>query len=322
MGFRANVKSKLSQSTAGVKCLHCIRRVRELAYGAFVSDYQACCNIYRKRFSHKIDLAHPTAYTEKLNWLKLFYRDADMPVCSDKYRIRTFLAAHGYDHLANTLLGVYEHAADIDFDALPNRFVAKANHGSSWNLICTDKSKLNWKKACAEMDSWMKQDLSVFGREWNYRDIPRRILIEQFIDAPALTDYKFMCFNGSAKYLQINHDFEGKHYVDFYDVDWNKVPFTYGSYHRSDFVLGKPPRFDDMRRIAEELAAQFPFVRVDFYNPDARIILGELTFFPGGGLWPLNPQETGYDAILGAELRLPDANYNLKLLQKLQRSAK
>ena len=125
-----------------------------------------------------------------------------------------------------------------------------------------------------------------------------------------------MCFNGEPKYLQINNDKDGMHYVDFYDINWNKVNFTYKNYIQSDHVLPLPPQFDEMKELARELSAPFPYVRVDFYNPPNQIIFGELTFFPGSGLLPLVPVENNYDALLGAELDLPSPNHNLEIYKK------
>ena len=103
------------------------------------------------------------------------------------------------------------------------------------------------------------------------------------------------------------------HYVDFYDIEWKRVDFTYNKFKKSDHVLPVPPQFEDMKKLARELSAPFPYVRVDFYNPPGKIIFGELTFFPGSGLLPLIPVKNNYDELLGSQLNLPKANHNLNL---------
>lgn len=321
MKLKNALKKKLFSTATGQVFFYKVRKLRELwAYRR--SDIDALQRIYQKRFGHRIDFINPVAFTEKLQWLKLFYRDEKMTLCSDKYRIREYLESLGLEYLANDLIGVYKDAYDIDWNALPNKFVAKANHGSGWNLICTDKTKLDRKDNCGLMNEWLKLDLSAFGREWNYKEIEPRIVVEKYIEHEPLNDYKYMCFNGEPLYMQLNNDFEGKHYVDFYELDgWKHLPYTYGPYHLSDRVIEKPPMYDEMLELAKQLSKPFPFVRVDFYNYDDVVILGELTFFPGGGLWPLNPVETGYDKILGERLQLPSPNHNLELLAKLKEKA-
>lgn len=318
MSIKNQIKNRLFKSANGRIFFFQIRRLREKTNLFLYSDYRCLNRLYRQRFGRNLDLADPKTYTERLQWLKLFYHHQDMPRCSDKYKVHQYLKEQGHAELCNELLGVYDDAEKIDFDSLPNKFVAKANHGSSWNLICKDKSKFNWKDEAKVMNMWLKLDLYVFGREWNYHEIEPRIVVEKFIEHEPLNDYKFMCFNGEPLYMQLNNDFEGKHYVDFYELStWKRLPFTYGVYRRSNRDVDKPPMFDRMMELARELSKPFPFVRVDFYNYDDVILLGELTFFPGGGLLPLNPVETGYDEILGRCLKLPEPNHNLELYKKI-----
>jgi hypothetical protein len=239
-----------------------------------------------------------------------------MPICTDKYEVHRYLTDLGYQHLLNSIIGIYDNANDINFDELPDSFVIKSTHGCNSNIICKNKKDLNWKKWKPVINSWLNLNVNAFGREWNYKDIKPRILIENFIDYQPLIDYKFMCFNGEPKYLQINNDLNNVHYVDFYQINWSRVDFTYKRFTKSNHILPKPPQFDKMKELASELSAPFPYVRVDFYNPPNKIIFGELTFFPGGGLLPLVPTENNYDELLGSQLDLPAPNYNLDLLNK------
>ena len=280
------------------------------------TDHAYIKHTYKKRFGKAINLKNPKTYTEKLQWLKLFYRNESMPIVTDKYEVHNYLSNLGYKHLLNDVIGVYTNADDIDFDTLPKSFVAKATHGCSSNLICKDKNELDWRKWQNIMNSWLKLNVYALGREWNYKDIKPRIIIEKLIEHQPLIDYKFMCFNGEPKYLQINNDLDGVHYVDFYDIDWKRVDFTYNKFKKSNHVLPIPPQFEEMKKLATELSAPFPYVRVDFYNPPGKILFGELTFFPGSGLLPLIPIKNNYDKLLGSQLKLPTANHNLHLLNK------
>ena len=322
MALKDSLRKKMFSSNNGQVFFYKVRRVREKLCLARYSDYAYIQKVAKERFGREMNIAEPKTYTEKLQWLKFFYRNEKMPICSDKYRVREYLKECGLEHLGNEVLGVYDDARKIDFDSLPEKFVAKANHGSGWNLICKDKAGLDKKGSVKLMNEWLKLNLYVFGREWNYKDIEPRIVVEKYIEYEPLNDYKFMCFNGEPLYMQLNNDYNGKHFVDFYELDgWKHLPFSYGSYRISDRVIEKPPMYDKMFELARQLSKPFPFVRVDFYNYDDVVILGELTFFPGGGLWPLNPVETGYDETLGEKLRLPAPNHNLELLAKLKEKA-
>jgi hypothetical protein len=316
--LKSKVRKIMFDSLYGQLLFYRIRIIREKLALAKYDDLGYYKTTYKKRFFREINLKNPQTYTEKLQWLKLFYRDVNMPICSDKYAVRKYLSDKGYGYLLNDIIGVYDNANKIDYDLLPNKFVAKAIHGSGWNLICDNKEELDWTAWKRIMNSWLKLNLYVFGREWNYKDIPRQIIVEKFIEHEPLNDYKFMCFNGEPKFIQINNDFEGKHYVDFYDMNWNKADFTYLGYTLSKRNLDKPTKFDEMVKLAKELSKPFPYVRVDFYNLEDEIIFGEMTFFPGGGMLPLAPSKNGFDEKLGAWLNLPQPNHNLELYNSTQ----
>jgi len=283
MSIKSNIKNSLNKTELGKVLFFKARRIRE-KMALLKSDEDYISFTYKKRFKKDIDFINPTSFQEKLQWLKLFYRDDWMPICSDKYEVRKYLKQFNCECLANIIIGVYEDAKDIPFDKLPTKFVAKATHGSGWNIICKDKAKLKWKNEVKLMNSWLKLDLSVFGREWNYKHIKPRIIIEEYIEQEPLNDYKLMCFNGEPIYMQLNNDFEGKHYVDFYEIKtWKHLPVTYSAYEKSSRLIEKPENLDKMIEIARILCKRFPFVRIDFYSFAQTIILGELTFFLVGG---------------------------------------
>lgn len=319
VSIRKRIKSKLSHSVIGIYMVHILRVMRE-KWALRLNDYDFLRKRYKKNFKKELNIKNPKTYMEKLNWLKLFYHTEEIERCSDKYTVRGYLEEKGYGQYLNPLLGVHDSPNDINFETLPDKFVIKVSHGSSWNIICTDKSKLNIKKTKAQLKCWQKEDISVFGREWNYRNSPRKIIIEEFIEAPSLNDYKFLCLNGKVEYIQVNHDVEGKHCIDYYNKNWERIPIKLEGYNTSSIpCLEKPDKFEEMYKIAENLAQNFPCARVDFYNPNEKIFIGEITFFTGGALRPFLPWDNPYDKMFGEKLQLPEPNYNLKLYNRIQR---
>ena len=90
--------------------------------------------------------------------------------------------------------------------------------------------------------------------------------------------------------------------VTFFDRDWNIMPFE-RHYPRSRNIIKRPCNYASMIQLAETLAKDIPFVRVDFYEVNGKIYFGELTFYPGSGLEEFTPVK--WDMILGTWLRLP-----------------
>lgn len=321
--IKKNIKRNLLNSDRGTLFFYKIRTIREWLALTFIDDYTYITKEFKKRQGREIDLKNPKTISEKLQWLKLFYRNENIPICSDKYEIRNFLKKYGYDHLLNEVITVLESDKEIDqldIESLPDKFVAKATHGSSWNLICTDKSKLDWKLWKKTFKKWLSLNLYVFGREWNYKELKPKILFEKFIEYSPLNDYKFICMNGVPRIVQVNSVLNDEKYMDFYDLEWNRLGIMYESYNQAYHFVPKPEQFDEMLQISKELSQEFPFVRVDFYNYQGIIQIGELTFFPVGGLKPIVPETDKYENLLGSYLELPEPNHNLELYNKIQNS--
>lgn len=281
------------------------------------NDYEFICWMYKKHCGLDINLINPTRYTEKLQWLKLFYRNELMPIVSDKYEVREYLSSIGYGYLLNDLIAVYDSVDDFDVSTLPNRFVIKASHGSHWNLIVKDKNKVNWNMWKKIMRSWLKQNLYWFGREWNYKTQKPRIIVEKYLedDSGELRDYKTICINGKPEFMQIDQNRFSNHKCVYVDVNGNLLNFedSRDSESLGNFVFGDIQK--QMISISEELCKPFPMVRVDLYECKGKIYFGELTFFGGSGFFKFEPDSM--DEELGAKIVLPEPNYNLDLYRQL-----
>ena len=273
-----------------------------------VPDEKAVRRYYAKKSGGKaLDLEHPQKFSEKQQWYKLHSRLALMRQCADKLAVRDYITACGRADLLNELLGVYDDPDRIDFDALPDRFVIKAAHGSGFNIIVKDKSGLNLRHVRRMLRSWMHQHIAWSGREWVYEKMPRHIIIEKYLEDETgeLQDYKFFCFNGEPKFLQVTGGrFSDHKFQNFYDLDWNLLPFGKDLPSNPDVIVPRPEKLDEMIRIAKDLCRPFQYVRVDLYQVGGRVYFGELTFFPAGGAPDFRPPE--YDKIVGDMWKLED----------------
>lgn len=265
-----------------------------------LSDEKAVKKYYKSRSGQELDLLHPETFSQKQQWYKLNARLPLMQLCADKFAGREYIKDCGYENLLNDLLGVYDNPNQINLDSLPNQFVIKASHGSGFNIIVKDKSQLNWKQTKMMLRSWMHQNIAWSGREWVYMKMARHIIIEKYLEDETgeLRDYKFFCFNGDPKFMQL----EVGRYTDhntrnFYDMEWNLMPFGKELPHNPNIVIPKPEMFDEMKKIAKDLCKPFQFVRVDLYQVGGKVYFGELTFFPAGGAPDFVPEK--YDKIVG-----------------------
>ena len=137
---------------------------------------------FRVNMHQELNLDNPQTFNEKLQWLKLYNRKPEYTMMVDKYKVREYVADTLGEEYLIPLLGVWDDPDEIDFDALPNQFVLKCNHNSGLGMcICKDKSKLDIEKVKKELKKGLKQDYYLTGREWPYKDVPRKIVCEKFM---------------------------------------------------------------------------------------------------------------------------------------------
>lgn len=254
----------------------------------------------------KLNLDNPCSYNEKINWIKLYYENDLMSVCSDKYLVRQYVVEQGCGHILNELIWSGYNPEDIPFDELPNKFVIKTTHGSGFNIICKDKNALSRKHTIKQLKRWLKQKyLKCYGEHWYSKERPR-IVIEKFLennDQKPLYDYKFFCFDGEPKYLYVDTWKDGQHHINTYDIDFNLRNEVSMGYPRDYSSVELPKTYNEMIEVAKKLSAGFPHVRVDLYSVNDKIKFGEMTFSKGAGFDKIEPYE--FDLELGEHFRLP-----------------
>jgi hypothetical protein len=277
--------------------------------GRCLSDRSFLSLKYRLVFKKRLNWDSPQTYSEKIQWLKIYGREPIHKIMADKYLVKDYISKKIGEQYVIPLIGVWDNENEIDFDALPERFVLKCNHDSGTGMvICKDKSKLNIEKAKAGLHKGLREDYFPISREYAYKDIPRKIIAEQYMEDSEtleLRDYKFFCFDGEPKAMFIAAGrSQGEENVtfDFFDMEFNHLPFTNG-HPNAKVTPKKPVCFDEMKKLAAQLSVGIPHVRVDFYEVDGRVYFGEFTFSHWGGLKPFDPEE--WDYTFGSWIKLP-----------------
>ena len=281
--------------------------LNELGLLKHMKDEDFLCRKFQLVLGRTLDLKHPTTFNEKLQWLKLYDRKPEYKMMVDKYAVRDYIKEKLGEEYLIPLIGVWENPDEIDFGVLPEQFVLKCNHNSGLGMcICRDKSKLDIDKVRKELKKGLVQDYYLTGREWPYKDVPRKIICEKYMSEGNgdIKDYKFLCFNGQVKAILVCAERASKDGVKmtFFDTKWNVMPFK-RSCPRIKEDITKPLKLDDMLMYAHKLAEGIPFVRVDFYEIEGKVYFGEITFYPASGFSPFYPEE--WDSILGSWIELP-----------------
>ncbi len=273
--------------------------------GRFLPDRLFLKAKYRVVFDRPLSVSGPEHYTEKVQWQKLRDRNPLYHKLVDKAEVKPYVAERiGKEHVIPTL-GVWESPEQIDWDALPAQFVLKCTHDSGSTLICTDKTAFDRDAACAKLSAALQGNYWRRDREWAYKGLQPRIIAEEYLGA-GLADYKIFCFGGKPEFLFVATDRDNpseETKFDFFDTQWRHLDIRNGHPNAAE-PPRKPVRFDEMLRLAETLAEDFPQVRLDFYEtPDGRVLFGEYTFYHWSGFVPFEPDSA--DLELGRYFKIP-----------------
>lgn len=261
---------------------------------------------FERQCGCKLDLDNPQSFNEKIQWLKLYYRDPLMTKCADKVGVREYVKEKIGEQYLVPLLGIYDNPDEIDFEKLPDKFVLKVNWGSGQNIICKNKSKLDILATKTQLQKWLKPESNHYFDflEWCYKDIKPKIIAEEFIVENEPVEYQLFCFSGKVHFIlcEINGKTDEKNWKrNIYDTNWNKAGFKIGNMATHD--VKKPKNIKDLINISEKLAEKFPFVRIDIYNKDEQFKIREMTFYSGNGNSVFYPPEINFK--LGNIIQLP-----------------
>ena len=182
------------------------------------------------------------------------------------------------------IIKIYNNSKDIKLEKLNNKFVLKCNHGSGMNILCNNKSNFNFDKAKFDLNNWIKVNYGLRMSEFQYLNVDRKIFAEVYLK-DNIEDYKIYCFHGIPKFIRVQKHIEGiKGKVNnYYDLNWKLNDIETGLpgfFRRPDVIFEKPKNLKLMIEYSKKLSEDFVFVRVDLYNINGNIYLGEMTFAP------------------------------------------
>lgn len=242
--------------------------------GFLISDKTYLKLRYRFQMGEWPNLDNPTLFTEKIQWLKLHNRHPQYSIMVDKYTAKDYVTSRIGNEYVIPTLGLWNSPKDIEWDKLPNQFVLKTTHGGGNGgvVICRDKISFNKKEAIRKLAENQRSNIYDNLREWPYKDVKPRILAEELIESgdsesKDLTDYNFFCFDGEPTYCQVIRNRSIKETIDFYDMQWNHMPFVglNPKCTNGETPVPKPSQLEVMISLCRKLSIGIPFIRIDMY---------------------------------------------------------
>lgn len=265
--------------------------------------------LYKKNVGHWPNLHVPKTFTEKIQWLKMHNRKPEYSIMVDKYLVKDYVAKIIGDKYIIPTLATWKTVDEIDLSVLPDQFVLKWNHDSGSVVICKDKTTFNLDEAKKKLTGGQRQNGFWYGREWPYKSVKPVLIAEKFMQETGsnsndLSDYKFYCFNGEPVYCQVIRDRSTAETIDFYDMEWNLMPFVGLNpvAHNGLNPVPRPEHLEEMIAVCRKLADKAPFTRVDLYVINGKEYFGEITLYPASGFGVFNPIE--WDEKLGNLINL------------------
>lgn len=256
-------------------------------------DYVAIQLMYLKNFGRLANLKNPKTFNEKVNWRKLYQHDPRFPLFADKLTAKMEVAKIiSEEHIIPTLW-VGEKPEDIPFETLSFPYVIKSNNGYGDNIFIRTEEDIDKEKIIWNFREQAKAPHFLLTREWGYKDIPNKIIVERMLKTPnedTPNDYKFFVYHGIVHFVQMDAGRFGDHKMAFFDRSWEKLPFTKGS-PQIEKEIPRPTHYKIMIELAEKIGALFDFVRLDFYDLPSGVFFGEATFYPAGGFGIFRPNE-------------------------------
>jgi hypothetical protein len=277
-----------------------------------LSDKAYVKSQYKSVFGKRLNLNSPKYFTEKIQWLKLYDRNPLYTICADKFKVREYVSKKIGEEYLIPLIFYTENPETIPFNMLPSEYIIKTNHTSGYNMIYRNKKiyffdhvhNFSKKKVVKILKNWLKKNVFYQNREWEYKKISPKIIIEELLtdgeNNGVLNDYKIHCFNGEPKYIQTIFDRNEGVKENWYDTSWNSIDLYY--YSKNKKQIKKPKNLQELLKVSRALSAEFNYVRVDLYIIRGKVLFGELTFHPYGGLMKFKPSE--WDLKLGDLLKL------------------
>ncbi len=256
---------------------------------------------YKSRTGKTLNLENPELYNEKVQYAKLYYHDEELKKLVDKYAVREYVAKKIGSKYQTKLYGIYNSVDEIPFDELPDRFAMKLTNGSGFNYICHHKTKKEIHKIKRRFKKWVKLDFYMLGREWAYKDVPNRIICEEYLEGDSilgLNDYKIFCFSGEPRLIQVDYSRFSGHKRNLYTPDWQFIDEKVAYPNDPSAPIEKPRNLTEMLDCVRKLSDGFPHVRVDFYSIGDRLVFGEMTFYHGAGY--LHFENEAFEKLLGS----------------------
>ncbi|ENW96773.1 ATP-grasp fold amidoligase family protein [Acinetobacter sp. NIPH 298] len=235
----------------------------------FFMNYLKFC-IWQKRFPKKQNTFNDYLFNikssdEMLNPIRQFI--------SDKYLVKDYIRAkvgEKYNVPTIAIFNSYEELENFDF---PENCCIKPTQASQAVILRKDNEPIE----IPPIKDWFNLNYYKKTRERNYKYLKPKVIVEPLLfKSKDLMDYRLFCFNGKVKIIGIDVGKYTGYKRVFYSPKWEKQDFSL-HYPLFEGELECPKNLQEMIAVAEKLAEDLDFIRIDIYSDGEECFVGEIT---------------------------------------------
>lgn len=197
---------------------------------------------------------------------------------TDKEHLKLYVKATVGDAFNVPTIAVLHSPAEVNAYEFPSSCCIKSTHASGHVIIRRNGEPIDKNTIL----SWFTMNFYRKKREANYKLLRPKIIVEPLIFDGNPIDFKFFCFRGEPRMIQIDTDRHTDHRRLLLDLDWTPQPYGLRFQNRPSVHVPRPDNLSEMIELARALSKPFSFVRIDLYSNGNKVIVGEITHCHGG----------------------------------------
>lgn len=265
---------------------------------------------FERELGYPLRLSPPRTFNEKIQWRKLYDRRPLFPLLADKYRVREYVRRRVGGEYLVPLRQVADSLSGVRVEDLKEPSVIKPTHASGIALFVRGPHQLSRELLHTALGPAMRAPYGLYCAEWAYWSIPPQVIVEPLLVDGAgriPADYKFHCFDGEARFVEVHLERHTAHRCQHFTRDWEPLDIRWGP-PPPERPAPRPHGLAEMLEVADALSSGLDYVRVDLYNLDERVYFGEMTLYPASGFDPAVPVR--WDHEFGRHWTLPEPTRN------------
>jgi hypothetical protein len=265
----------------------------------FLSDYSVERKRFKEKMGYDLDLKNPRTFSHRIVYKKIYDRNPVLPKMADKYLAREYLIDRFGDFIKEflvPLLFVTDNPSKIPFDSIEGNYIVKVNHNSGPHFIVRKGQSINKEEIINSLKKQLRYPYGTLKHEWAYGKIKKRLIVVEKLledkDGNIPRDFKFHMINGKCAFIQVDFDRFIDHSRSLYDENWNFIEGTLK--FKQGIQINRPTNLNLMLDLARKISSGFDYLRVDLYDINERVYIGELTHYPGSGMEVFTPESMDY----------------------------